>query len=590
MVADYCAVGAAGGKGSGKTALLDLIAHSFSDRRLVQNRNSFVRRIAGDDPSMDLSVEFADGSRFSKLLRDADIVDGAQITYIAQGELEDRIADKVRLGSHIRDLVLSSPQVKDSVRRFELREAEERLRSSTSALKALHDSIQTLEDKTASSVEEQIKRSERVLEAELTDARAKIEVLERRAGEERAQKAQEVQASLSDLEHTRDSLLEIRGSLDEVAAFTSEALPQAIRAITTINQALERHGIESILTVPSQYPANELPAAREAIGTRLTEMLSSIQTAAEELAGLEEGIREYAELLRQEADTGERLGVLRRRREELVGLRDELAEFRERRRQIGRDVLDDALLQREIYADLFATFAENKQRVLSDVVFAPEVVYDRVGLEEAVATVVDRRQVRDLPDQLKDLHSAFASLTQAGAADVDAVLEAIEAVTVSLHGKLKASRAFTRATLYHVLWDNYLTVRPSVRYKGATLDQLSLGQKATVLVKVYLAQGTTPIVIDSHDEHMDNEFIMDELVGALREAKEYRQVIIASNNGNVVVNSDAEQIVLANFTTGRIWYFSGSLEEPAVREAALRVLEGGEDAFRMRREKYRVRA
>ena len=117
---------------------------------------------------------------------------------------------------------------------------------------------------------------------------------------------------------------------------------------------------------------------------------------------------------------------------------------------------------------------------------------------------------------------------------------------------MKTTRALERATLYRVLWDDYLSVRPTLRYKGAPLDRLSLGQKATVLVKVYLAQGTIPIIIDSHDEHMDNEFIMHELVSALRQAKEYRQVIIASNNGNVVVNSDAEQVILASFLGGRI--------------------------------------
>ena len=87
---------------------------------------------------------------------------------------------------------------------------------------------------------------------------------------------------------------------------------------------------------------------------------------------------------------------------------------------------------------------------------------------------------------------------------------------------------------------------------------------------------------------MDNQFIMDELVSALRQAKEYRQIIVASNNGNVVVNSDAEQVVLASFSNGRISYTSGALEDPLVRDAALRILEGGPDAFRRRRAKYRV--
>jgi len=77
-------------------------------------------------------------------------------------------------------------------------------------------------------------------------------------------------------------------------------------------------------------------------------------------------------------------------------------------------------------------------------------------------------------------------------------------------------------------------------------------------------------------------------VGAIRQAKTYRQVILASNNGNVVINSDAEQIVIANREIGLISYQSGSIENPSIRDRALRVLEGGEAAFKKRQEKYRI--
>ena len=110
----------------------------------------------------------------------------------------------------------------------------------------------------------------------------------------------------------------------------------------------------------------------------------------------------------------------------------------------------------------------------------------------------------------------------------------------------KKAETISRRTIYDSIFGDYLNVMPSVKYKKVRLSKLSLGQKATVLIKIYLAQGEKPIVIDSHDDHLDNEFIMEELVKALREAKRQRQVIIVSNNGNVVVNSDAEQVIIAN--------------------------------------------
>ena len=63
---------------------------------------------------------------------------------------------------------------------------------------------------------------------------------------------------------------------------------------------------------------------------------------------------------------------------------------------------------------------------------------------------------------------------------------------------------------------------------------------------------------------------------------------LASNNGNVVINSDAEQLVIASRDGGRISYISGSIENPAIRDRAVKVLEGGETAFRKRQLKYRI--
>jgi ribose 5-phosphate isomerase len=81
---------------------------------------------------------------------------------------------------------------------------------------------------------------------------------------------------------------------------------------------------------------------------------------------------------------------------------------------------------------------------------------------------------------------------------------------------------------------------------------------------------------------------MDELVKAIRQAKSYRQVILATNNGNVVINSDAEQIIIANRNDGLISYISGSIENPVIRDRSVKVLEGGPEAFRQRQQKYRL--
>ena len=72
--------------------------------------------------------------------------------------------------------------------------------------------------------------------------------------------------------------------------------------------------------------------------------------------------------------------------------------------------------------------------------------------------------------------------------------------------------------------------------------------------------------------------------------KQERQLIIATHNPNLVVNTDAEQIIIASYdrsrSDGYISYKSGALENHEIKEEVCRVLEGGSEAFQNRERKY----
>ena len=75
-----------------------------------------------------------------------------------------------------------------------------------------------------------------------------------------------------------------------------------------------------------------------------------------------------------------------------------------------------------------------------------------------------------------------------------------------------------------------------------------------------------------------------------RKRKKTRQMIIITHNPNLVVNTDSEQVIAADYDGGRmprIVYTSGSLENtsrdasnPGIREKVCSILEGGSEAFR----------
>jgi predicted ATPase len=113
-----------------------------------------------------------------------------------------------------------------------------------------------------------------------------------------------------------------------------------------------------------------------------------------------------------------------------------------------------------------------------------------------------------------------------------------------------------------------------------------MGERAIVLLKILLALDDKPLLIDQPEEHLDNRYIYHELVPAFRSAKTKRQIIIATHNANLVVNTDAEQIIIAEHSSGVLSYETGTLEDLRIRESITTILEGGADAFKKREEKY----
>jgi energy-coupling factor transporter ATP-binding protein EcfA2 len=120
------------------------------------------------------------------------------------------------------------------------------------------------------------------------------------------------------------------------------------------------------------------------------------------------------------------------------------------------------------------------------------------------------------------------------------------------------------------------------------MSQLSRGQKGTVLLKIYLAEGENPLIIDSPEENLDNRFVYEELIGAIRKAKSNRQIFIATHDANLVVNTDSEQVIISSFEEGQIEFDAGALENSDIRSDAKAILEGGDEAFRRREEKYEL--
>lgn len=122
------------------------------------------------------------------------------------------------------------------------------------------------------------------------------------------------------------------------------------------------------------------------------------------------------------------------------------------------------------------------------------------------------------------------------------------------------------------------------------LENLSTGQKATAVLLLLLLESDAPLIVDQPEDDLDNRFITDGIVPKIREEKERRQFIFATHNANIPVLGDAELVVtLKPDGAGHAMVppdWLGSIDCPAVRDNIGEVLEGGREAFEIRRLKY----
>jgi hypothetical protein len=143
----------------------------------------------------------------------------------------------------------------------------------------------------------------------------------------------------------------------------------------------------------------------------------------------------------------------------------------------------------------------------------------------------------------------------------------------------------------------HISIQYALEYDKVEIERLSPGTRSIVLLLLYLAidkSDRRPLFIDQPEENLDPKSVFDDLVPHFREARKRRQIIIVTHNANLVVNTDADQVIVASCEPGEqgqlpfIDYATGSIENPSIRAAVCDILEGGERAFLERERRYRL--
>jgi predicted ATPase len=176
-------------------------------------------------------------------------------------------------------------------------------------------------------------------------------------------------------------------------------------------------------------------------------------------------------------------------------------------------------------------------------------------------------------------------------------------------GGLPTKSGFTFWTAIQLLTENWYNVHYIVRSGGDELESMSPGKKSLVLLELIidLDGEMCPLLIDQPEDDLDNRSVYNELVAYIRRRKACRQIIIVTHNANVVLGTDAEEVIIANQegvgtpnASRRFEYRSGAIENNDVKRDGsggilygkglqaqmCDILEGGPEALERRRRKY----
>ncbi|MEW6410924.1 MAG: TrlF family AAA-like ATPase [Candidatus Zixiibacteriota bacterium] len=252
-------------------------------------------------------------------------------------------------------------------------------------------------------------------------------------------------------------------------------------------------------------------------------------------------------------------------------------------------------------------------------VFEATVRYDLSTHNRTGLDIIDRTRkgnYRDLPALRTKLETSWDNCTKQGSTDsalverltdIEDSFKKMDGDDLSIEEQLRENMSIEE--FYNWLYDpTVFSVESSLKFDDVELYLLSPGQKGIVLLMLYLAidkEDTRPLIIDQPEENLDSLSVCNDLIQYFRDRKIYRQIIMVTHNPNLVVNTDSEQVIIAEYRgkeTPRLRYTSGSLEnqaeklpdipvedlEDGIIEQVCDILEGGETAFSNRKRKYQL--
>lgn len=577
-----------GGKGAGKTAFLDLIANCYQDRCIRDKEeevdmNSFVQRIEALESGIETEIQFFDDDieTFTKQVVDKSLIQHSDLEYLPQGQIAEHCRDEDRLHEQVLKLIKESVRKSDPelMERFE--NSNEEISTFENELDSVTNRIHELNPET---IDEKIAEAMRAVEqakGDLEDIQDEIEEFRERHDDEFSED------TVTELQSEIDALDEKIVDLNTLDVLVNDQL-ERLEVVEDYNNHIIRveefaseHDIEySTNMININGRRESLIELQEKINARLSQLKQRKREIWGNLEEFRDIGEEMSDLMNERRELKKEVQSRESRVAELENKQEQLEDLRQTRKETFYEYIEEMDNYESIYSIVINGFSEEQSDILDEITFEASTEL-KDGMISDLFSHLDGRAVNynELQSSKNVLQEAM-NTPERREELLDEYLQEVH----TFDTKLKNSTDLVE--FERKIYSGHFKLNENIYFEGAQMDALSLGQKGTVLLKILLAQDKSPLIIDQPEENLDNKFIYRSLKDAFKTAKTNRQVIIATHNANLVVNTDAEQVIVAEYENNTIEFTAGALENDHIRDSVTTILEGGEKAFKEREEKY----
>lgn len=280
-----------------------------------------------------------------------------------------------------------------------------------------------------------------------------------------------------------------------------------------------------------------------------------------------------------------------------VGLRARLDERYEDRDKISRSIFEAKTKVRTFYETL-KTSVEQRLTTINSDAFMVTIDASFVPLHtfaEEFFELLNQAASGPFRGAAQGQAELDARMAEVDWNDVDTILAFANGIIKIISDANITKQVKDVKRLYDLLFSfEYFEARYELRLGGKNLNELSPGEKGLLLLVFYLHldMEKTPLIIDQPEDNLDNDSIFTVLASCIREAKKARQVILVTHNPNLAVGADAEQVLYVTLDKAagyKFTYESGSIENPRINDAIVKILEGSKPAFVQRRLAYQIK-